>query len=113
MLCREEDPRWGDRLDESVGQHRQHPSVGLILTSVRMTQHNEQMINAWRRMKLSKRLYWVMLTVVGLGFIGRIFWKYDTWPFNLVLLAAIILNGAGNMRGRTTRHPQENDPNRR
>ena len=81
--------------------------------AARVTQHTEQMINAWRRTKMWQRLYWVILTVVCLGFIGRFFWHYDSWPFSLVLVVALILNGAGTTRGRTTGHPQENDPNRR
>ncbi len=100
-------------LDGSSRSHRQHLPIGFILTLARMVQHNEQMINAWRQTKIWQRLYWVILTVVCLGFIGRFFWHYDTWPFSLILFVAFILNGVGNKRGGTTRHPQENDPNRR
>lgn len=63
-------------------------------------------------MTIAGAVYWVMLTLAGLGFVGRFFWHYDTWPFSLALIIAFIFNGAGNMRGRA-RHPQENDPNRR
>lgn len=62
---------------------------------------------------MTRRLYWVILTVAGLAFIGSFFWHYDTWPFSLALIVAVILDGATTMRDRTTRHPQENDPNRR
>ena len=70
-------------------------------------------------MRIARGVYGVRLTLAGLGFVGRLFWHYDTWPFSLALLIAFIFNGAGNLfngagnlRGRT-RHPQENDPNRR
>jgi cell division protein FtsW (lipid II flippase) len=84
-----------------------------ILTSARLTQHNEEMINAWRRTRLWKILSWVILTFVVLGLIGHFIWHYETWPFSLVLIVLTVLNGVGNTRGLSTRHPQENDPNRR
>jgi hypothetical protein len=105
--------RFGDPLAvKSFELCQQRLLVGRILTSTRAKQHTDQMINAWSRMTIARRVYWVMLTVAGLGFVGRFLWHYDTWPFSLVWLVAIIFNGAGSMRGRT-RHPQENDPNRR
>ena len=84
-----------------------------ILASVRLTQYSEQVINAWRRTRSWKISYWVILTFVGLGFIGHFIWHYDTWPFSLVLIVLTVVNGVGNTRCFSTRHPQENDPNRR
>jgi len=87
--------------------------VRLILTLKLLAQHTEQMINALRRMKLSQRWSLVIVTVAGLGFIGHFIWHYASWPFSLLMVVAIILNAAGNVSDRPTRHPQENDPNRR
>jgi len=89
------------------------PTVRLILTLKLVAQHTEQMINALRRMKVSQRWSLVIVTVAGLGFIGHFIWRYASWPFSLLIVVAIILNAAGNVRDRPTRHPQENDPNRR
>jgi hypothetical protein len=71
------------------------------------------MVNGRRRMKVSERLSWAILIIVGLGFVGHFLWHYDTWPLSLALVVAIIVKRVGNVNGGTTRHPQENDPNRR
>jgi hypothetical protein len=78
------------------------------------------MVKSWERMTILRRVYWAILIVTSLGYVGSFIWGYSTWPMSVLFLVTVILNGVdrnlnGVRRNPAARnaHPQENDPNRR
>lgn len=78
-------------------------------------------------MRIPERVALVMFVIAVLLFASGLIWHFATWPSNVLLIAALIINSIGRHRDRylgsnpggpigsypSGRNAQDNDPNKR